>query len=92
MVMNVRTLARRFERRWLRPWLRRCRGAMRRPEDDQRELGNRLERRLDDIESVLRELVGLQHLAADGRAESGDPTITIPPTSRWSADGRDAGP
>jgi hypothetical protein len=92
MVMNVRTLARRFERRWLRPWLRRCRGAMRRRDDDQQELGNRLERRLDDIESVLRELVGLQHLAADGQAAAGDPTITIPPTSRWSADGPDAGP
>lgn len=86
MVMNVRTLARRFERRWLRPWLRRCRGAMQRRDDDQRELGDRLERRLDDIESVLRELVGLQHLAADGQAAAGDPATTIPPTSRWSAE------
>jgi hypothetical protein len=92
MVMNVRTLARRFERRWLRPWLRRCRGAMRRRDDDQRELGSRLERRLDDIESVLRELVGLQHLAADGHAAAGDAASVSPPTSRWSIDRPDAGP
>ena len=64
MVMHLQVIARRFEQRWLRPWLRYGRDLCGLGRNTQRELGDRLERRLDEIERVLRELVGLQHLAA----------------------------
>lgn len=61
---RLQDLARRFERHCLRPLLRRC--AWRRERD---EAARRLECRLDLLERLLRESLGLQYIAL---GEAGD--------------------
>lgn len=58
---RLQDLARRFERRCLRPLLRRC--VRRRVRDERHEAARRLECRLDLLERLLRESLGLQYIA-----------------------------
>lgn len=63
-----RDLARRFERRCLRPLLRR--GRRRREADGRDVLVERMESRFDLLERLLRESLGLQYVAL---REAGEP-------------------
>lgn len=81
---SLRDLARRFERRCLRPLLRR--GPWRREADGRESAAARIESRLDLLERLLQEVIGLQYLALSA---AGDAHRLEEPSCRVRAPGQD---
>jgi hypothetical protein len=75
-VSSTRSLLKAFERRFLRPIGRRLRGRIRRTLGDSDRVAH-LEARVEELESLVRELTGLAYLRLD--EDSHDKTSPRPP-------------